>query len=232
MSTAHGVARNFFIRIGFLGLEKQFRHAARTDSAFVAGYDAANRGLAISKMVLYEAPFIVDDTHPPLPGDYLTRLRALIAANRRGDAVKMFLKLVGVPAPFMFLMRLMPVWPKLVGIAHTLVYDISIVAEHQTGQPFRAGRWASATMPTIVADGGKSPAWMRNANRSLAGALPNATYAAGSDAHAEREGDRSGARGVLFAQRRRVSVHCDISAHETKVDGTRYRDERTRTQDP
>ena len=38
------------------------------------------------------------------------------------------------------------------------------------------GRWASATMPTPVMDGGKSPAWMRHANRSLATVLPKAQY--------------------------------------------------------
>ena len=31
-------------------------------------------------------------------------------------------------------------------------------------------------MPTLVMDGGKSPAWMRNATRALARVLPNATY--------------------------------------------------------
>jgi len=38
------------------------------------------------------------------------------------------------------------------------------------------GRWACATSPTLVMDGGKSPAWMRNAMRSLAEVLPHATY--------------------------------------------------------
>src|ERR1700730_9401146 len=33
--------------------------------------EAANRGLPIKKLVLYEAPFIVDDSRPPLPADFL-----------------------------------------------------------------------------------------------------------------------------------------------------------------
>jgi len=36
--------------------------------------------------------------------------------------------------------------------------------------------WASVTVPTLVTDGGKSPAWIRHANRSLASVLPNARY--------------------------------------------------------
>jgi hypothetical protein len=34
----------------------------------------------------------------------------------------------------------------------------------------------NVTARTLVMDGGKSPAWMRNAMRALAGVLPNATY--------------------------------------------------------
>jgi pimeloyl-ACP methyl ester carboxylesterase len=68
-------------------------------SAFVYGIssgaalalEAANCGLAIKGLALYEAPFIVDATHPPIPEDFLARLNELIASDRRGDAVKMFL---------------------------------------------------------------------------------------------------------------------------------------------
>lgn len=45
--------------------------------------EAANRGLAIKKLVLYEAPFIVDDSHPPIPKDFLARLNELIGSDRR-----------------------------------------------------------------------------------------------------------------------------------------------------
>jgi pimeloyl-ACP methyl ester carboxylesterase len=61
-------------------------------------------------------------------------------------------------------------------MAHTLPYDGDIVQNNQTGQPLPAGSWASVTMPTLVMDGGKSPAWIRHANRSLASILPNAQY--------------------------------------------------------
>src|SRR5213593_1984740 len=47
--------------------------------------EAAARGAAISKLVLYEAPFIVDDSRPPVPDDIVAQLNTLLAANRRGD---------------------------------------------------------------------------------------------------------------------------------------------------
>jgi len=58
--------------------------------------EAANRGLAIRKLAVYEAPFIVDASRPPIPDDFLTRLNGLVASDRRADAVRLFMKLVGV----------------------------------------------------------------------------------------------------------------------------------------
>jgi pimeloyl-ACP methyl ester carboxylesterase len=138
--------------------------------------EAAHRGLPIRKLALYESPCIVDDTHAPIPGDFLTRLNGLVAEDRRGDAVKMFLGLVDLPAIAMLLMPLLPAWSKLKSVAHTLPYDITIVQDNQRGTPFPAGRWAGATMPTLAMDGSKSPAWMRNGMRALGGVLPNATF--------------------------------------------------------
>jgi pimeloyl-ACP methyl ester carboxylesterase len=138
--------------------------------------EAASRGLPIRKLALYESPCIVDGTHVPIPADFLRRLQAVVAAGRRGEAVKMFLRLVDLPSIALLMMPLMPAWSKLKAVAHTLPYDITIVQDNQRGQPFRAGRWSGATMPTLAMDGSRSPAWMRNGMRALAGMLPNAAF--------------------------------------------------------
>jgi pimeloyl-ACP methyl ester carboxylesterase len=136
--------------------------------------EAANRGLAIKKLALYEAPFIVDDTRSPIPHDFVARLHELMAANRRGDVVKLFMKLVGVPTVFIVLMRFLPAWSKLLAVAHTVSYDITIVQDNQQGKPLSAKQWPCVTVPTLVMVGGKSPAWMRHAMQALTGVLPNA----------------------------------------------------------
>jgi len=153
-------------------------------SAFVYGVssgaalalEAANSGLAIERLVLYEAPFIVDDARSPIPEDFLTRLNDLVAKDRRGDAVRLFMKLVGMPAIMVWLMRFMPAWSKLRAVAHTLPNDITIVKDYQRGEPLPAAHWASVTVPTLVVDGGKSPVWMRHGMQELAEVLPNAEY--------------------------------------------------------
>jgi pimeloyl-ACP methyl ester carboxylesterase len=153
-------------------------------SAFVYGIssgaalalETAARSSGVAKLAVYEAPFIVDDTHPARPADYLERLEALIADDRRSDALRMFMRTVGAPSAMVAVMRVMPAWRKLKGVAHTLPYDFHVLGDTGSGKPLPAGRWDTATIPTLVMDGGKSPQWMRNAMRSLAGVLPDARY--------------------------------------------------------
>lgn len=151
-------------------------------SAFIYGIssgaalalEAANRGLAVRQVALYEPPFIVDDSREPLAEDYLLHLTEMIAANRRGDAVRHFMKAVGVPRVFIALMRFTPAWSKLKAVAHTLIYDTQIMQDNQRGKPLPPTRWASVAVPTLVAVGGKSPAWMQRAMESLARVIPRA----------------------------------------------------------
>ena len=70
----------------------------------------AARGLAITKLALWEPNFLVDDSRPPLPKDYVARLIELVSASRRDDAVEYFMtKAVGLPAEFLTPMRNMPI---------------------------------------------------------------------------------------------------------------------------
>jgi len=146
-----------------------------TSSGAALALESANRFRGIKKLALYEAPFIVDDSRSTTERDW-PRIAEAVAANRRSEAVKLFLKLVGVPAFFIAVMPLMPMWSKLKAVAHTLPYDGAIVGDNQRGKPLPAEHWASVTVPALVMDGGKSPAWMRHGNRSLASVLPNGRY--------------------------------------------------------
>jgi pimeloyl-ACP methyl ester carboxylesterase len=143
-------------------------------SGAVLALQAASRGVAIEKLALYEPPFIVDDSRDPLPADYVQQLDTLLAADRRGAVLKLFMRQVGVPAVLIGLMPLMPAWSKIKPIAHTLKYDAAVMGDTQSGRPLRTERWGTATMPTRVLVGGKSPVWMQNGTHALADGLPNA----------------------------------------------------------
>src|SRR5256885_514720 len=59
--------------------------------------EATRRLAGIRKLALYEAPFVVDDSRPPISDEW-TRIGEAVSAGRRGDALTLFLKVVGVPA--------------------------------------------------------------------------------------------------------------------------------------
>jgi pimeloyl-ACP methyl ester carboxylesterase len=147
-----------------------------TSSGAALTLEAAKRIPAITKLAVYEPPFIVDATRPPMADDFMSRLTSLISEGRRGDAVKMFMRFVGTPAIFTAVMPLTPVWRKLKAVAPTLVYDLTMLMDHQRGTPLTSAEWAGVKAPTLVAAGGKSPAWMTNGTAALAAALPDATY--------------------------------------------------------
>src|SRR5690242_11087664 len=95
--------------------------------------EAAASGLAIEKVAAYEPPYMVTpvDRARHAGANHQAQLERLIAAGRRGDAVKYFMRdMVGVPAIFVLLMRFMPgVWPKLANVASTLPYDAAIMGD-------------------------------------------------------------------------------------------------------
>lgn len=144
-------------------------------SGAVLALEAANRLSGIRKVAIYEAPLIIDDSRPTTEDDW-RRIDDAVADGRRSDAVRFFLQSVGVPSLVIAIMHLLPMWPKLKAIAHTLPYDGAIVKDLQRGKPLPANRWKSVTVPTLVMAGGKSPQWMRRANESLAATLPNARF--------------------------------------------------------
>jgi pimeloyl-ACP methyl ester carboxylesterase len=129
----------------------------------------------VKKLALYEPPFIVDDSHPPLPEDYVQHLNTLIAAGRRSDAVEYFMTdAMGLPAEFLAPMQSDPMWAEMEAVAHTLPYDGTIMGNTMSGKPLPARRWASATSPTLVMDGGESPPFFHHGADALADILPNA----------------------------------------------------------
>ena len=138
--------------------------------------EAANRIPAIKKLAVYEPPFVVDDEGRPVSADFLARLLELVAADQRGQAVKLFMRHVGSPAVLPTVMQVLPMWRKLKAVAHTLPYDFAVLGDTGSGKPLPASRWSSVTVPTLVMDGGKSPAWMRHGVAQLAELLTSAEY--------------------------------------------------------
>jgi len=156
-------------------------------SAFVFGVSsgavlaleaASELGGKVKKLFLYEPPFIIDGSRPPMPDDFGNQLTELVSRGRRSAAVTLFFtKGMGIPPSAVTMMRLlMPGWSKMAGMAHTLPYDLAILAGTQEGKPLLAKRWAAITAPTLVMVGSKSEGFFHSGAKALTETLPTAQY--------------------------------------------------------
>jgi hypothetical protein len=89
------------------------------------------------------------------------------------ELVKLFMKTVGTPGPMVAVMSLFPVWKQMKRVAHTLMYDLTICSAFQQGRPLPEGYYAEVKPETLVIAGGKSPAYLRNAQAAVAAQPPN-----------------------------------------------------------
>jgi pimeloyl-ACP methyl ester carboxylesterase len=142
----------------------------------VLALEAANKlPNKVKKVAMYEPPVITNtDTFPPLPEDYVERQTRLVAEGRRGDAVALFMKTVGVPEEYIAPMRQDPSWAGMENVAHTLPYDGIILRGISYGTPLEPDRWADATMPVLVIAGGESEQFFHDGAQALVDQLPNA----------------------------------------------------------
>jgi pimeloyl-ACP methyl ester carboxylesterase len=125
----------------------------------------------IEKLAMYEPPYNDDATAQQAWKDYTKELGDLLAANRRGDAVALFIRLTGVPAEAIEGMRQDPVWPLFEAIAPTLAYDHIFILSERAAIPTE--RAAQVAVPTLVMDGSSSFPFMHVTALALAGAIPN-----------------------------------------------------------
>jgi pimeloyl-ACP methyl ester carboxylesterase len=149
-----------------------------TSSGAVLAARAVAAGTNVKKLALYEPPLALDGTHHPDPADFIERIVGFIKADRRGDAVKLFMKVVGVPAVGIFFMQLMPgVFKGLKSVAHTLPYDFAVLGDTQRGAALPTeleSKLRSINVPTLTLAGGKSPPWLKHAAKKVADVVKGA----------------------------------------------------------
>ncbi|MFE4638541.1 alpha/beta fold hydrolase [Streptomyces sp. NPDC056773] len=138
-------------------------------SGAVLALEAVARGSSVSALALYEPPFVVDGTRPPLPADYVDRVEAALARGSATEALTHFLTTgLAMPDEEIARMRHTPVWAAWESVARTLPYDGRLMAGTMSGRPLPTDRWSSVSVPVLVGHGGAGETYMAHAAKELA----------------------------------------------------------------
>ncbi|WP_382921352.1 alpha/beta fold hydrolase [Streptomyces sp. NPDC057062] len=130
----------------------------------------------VRKLFMYEPPFIIDDSRPPVPANYVQHLNNLIGEGKRNKAVEYYMsEALGIPSEYLEYMKADPSWKSMEEMAHTLAYDGMIMGETQSGRPLPVDRW-EVNVPTSIVVGENSESYFHDAAKSLVELLPLAKY--------------------------------------------------------
>ncbi len=128
----------------------------------------------VKKLAVYEIPYDSSEAGIKAWHEYTTRLNEFIEKDRRGDAVTLFMKFVGVPDEMLAGMRQAPYWQGIEAVAPTLLYDAAALGKDRV-VPIE--RVKNVTARTLIMDGGESlklMPFMHVTAQALAKAIPGA----------------------------------------------------------
>jgi uncharacterized protein YndB with AHSA1/START domain/pimeloyl-ACP methyl ester carboxylesterase len=139
-------------------------------SGAILALRAAVYGLPITRLALWEPPFVVDPADRRPPADSQAVVARLIARNKPGAAASYFMtKIFGMPAFVPWLMRLTPYWKRAVGVARSLPYDLAVTGDYAIPEGV-----AGLGVPTLVLHGDHTQPLLVHGAQGLARTLPGA----------------------------------------------------------
>jgi pimeloyl-ACP methyl ester carboxylesterase len=131
---------------------------------------AAAAGLPMAKLAIYEPPYC----GPKVPPGYLPELKRLLAADRRSDAVALFLKEDALFTDEEIVrFKDHPIWPAFEAMAPSTVYD-SILSDDADRIPHE--QLSKIAIPTLIIGGDGSLPWMVQMCRDLAAGIPKGEF--------------------------------------------------------
>ena len=130
-------------------------------------------GNKVQKLAMYEAPYNDDPTARQAWREYRKKLAELLAEDRRGDAMALFMMLTGMPPEHLPQVRQSPEWPIFEAVAPTLAYDAAVLGEEAAVPCEQAARVA---IPTLVMAGEATYPFMLVTAAALAQVIPDSRH--------------------------------------------------------
>lgn len=144
-----------------------------TSSGAALALFATARGLPVRRLAIFEPPFTDIPGGKPMPLGYQAEVERLAAADRRAELLKYFMvRMIGMPAIMMPMMRLNPAWKAMLHNALSLPHDTAIME----GYGFPTAVASSIRVPTLVMSGDKTFRQLREPVRLARETIPGARF--------------------------------------------------------
>jgi len=128
--------------------------------------EAASAGIPVSRLAVYEPPYVPGEGTAPATAD---RMAALCDSGHPDEAAVLFLRNTGMPDEQLAQMRSLPFWPHMLSLAPQLAYDVRLGNEGVVP----ADRLAAIGCPVLALAGGLSAPWATDGARAIAAAVPD-----------------------------------------------------------
>ncbi|HLE97355.1 MAG TPA: alpha/beta fold hydrolase [Candidatus Thermoplasmatota archaeon] len=143
-----------------------------TSSGAALALEAAAAGVPMAGLAAYEPPYMVGDPKDAPPADYLAHVTRLVDEGRRDEAVKYFMRVVGVPGFLVAVMPFFPFWKDARAAAHTLPYDGAVMGDFKIPEK----RLREIKTPTFALAGGRTTPTLKAAVAAVARTVPGAVH--------------------------------------------------------
>jgi pimeloyl-ACP methyl ester carboxylesterase len=156
----------------------------KSSGASLALQAASALGDKVKKLALYEAPYSGAEGAAKEWREFRSKVDSLLSADRRAEAIALFMKFVGAPDEAVAKMKASPAWPQMLAMAPTLAYDNAVLGDDRAVPLTTAGKVKAIT---LVMDGSASAGpmpFMRSTANKLALVIPVAQrYVVEGQAH-------------------------------------------------
>jgi pimeloyl-ACP methyl ester carboxylesterase len=145
--------------------------------AFVFGHssgaaltlETAAAGAGVLGLLIHEPPYV------PGPGtsrESADEFATMVAAGRRDEVADQFLRNTGMPEEIVEQAKAGPGWPAMVGLAHTLPYDVRMCNVGVVP----VERLTRISCPVLATAGSLSPSWALEVAQSVANAVSDGEW--------------------------------------------------------
>ncbi len=146
--------------------------AATGETPYVYGHssgaslalESAAAGVPMRKLAVYEPPFVPGEGTAPETAE---RMAALCRAGEPEQAALLFLRNTGMSDAQLAQMQAAPFWPRMLGLAPQLPYDVRL----GNGGSVPVDRLAAIDCPTLALAGGLSAPWAIDGAAAIAAAI-------------------------------------------------------------